>query len=200
MPPAGFEPAISALKGLRPRPLDDEGANLLGLYGLDSPRLRYAPKVPVSWLEQLYRRDALGVRDYEMLEKVGARLYERCRDVLMVSDSRVDCPACGTQMQVPWIGHRADEVSSCPSCGWSVTAGVFHASFEHQDLLGMNALADFIAFVTQYPRAQGYRERMLLVDRLLHAVHVGGNPAVRNLVEGRPRDVLDRLDHLAGLR
>ena len=25
VPPAGFEPAISALKGLRPRPLDDEG-------------------------------------------------------------------------------------------------------------------------------------------------------------------------------
>src|SRR5262249_51973412 len=26
VPPAGFEPAISALKGLRPGPLDDEGA------------------------------------------------------------------------------------------------------------------------------------------------------------------------------
>jgi hypothetical protein len=26
VPPAGFEPAISALKGLRPRPLDDEGS------------------------------------------------------------------------------------------------------------------------------------------------------------------------------
>src|SRR5437763_16664069 len=32
VPPAGFEPAISALKGLRPGPLDDEGGlRLLGL-------------------------------------------------------------------------------------------------------------------------------------------------------------------------
>ena len=28
VPPAGFEPAISALKGLRPGPLDDRGGRL----------------------------------------------------------------------------------------------------------------------------------------------------------------------------
>ena len=103
-------------------------------------------------------------------------------------------------MQVPWIGHSAAEVSSCPGCGWSVTAGEFHASFEHQDLLGMNARGAFMDFVDAYPRARTYSERMLLIDRLVHAVHEGGNPAVRNLVEGNPRDVLDRLDRLAGRR
>lgn len=163
-------------------------------------RLRYAPKVPVAWLEQLYRRDALGVRDTELLEKVGVRLYERCQDILLVSDSRVICPECDREMRVTWVGHAADEVSVCPRCGWRITAGEFHNSFEHQDLLGMNALADFMAFVDAYPRARTYRERMVLVDRLVHAVHAGGNPAVRNLVEGRARDVLDRLDRLAGLK
>jgi hypothetical protein len=170
------------------------------LYGLTGMRPRYTPKVPVGWLERLYRRDALGVRDYEMLDKVGARLYARCRDILLVSDSRLVCPECGAEMQVPWIGHAASERSACPAgCGWSISAGEFHASFEHQDLLGMNALPAFIAFVADYPQAQGYRERMLLVDRLVHAVHGGGNPAVRNLVEGSPRNVLDRLDRLARL-
>jgi hypothetical protein len=32
-------------------------------------RLRFAPKIPVSWLEQLYRRDALGVRDDELMDR-----------------------------------------------------------------------------------------------------------------------------------
>jgi ribosomal protein L37AE/L43A len=163
-------------------------------------RLRYAPKVPVGWLEQLYRRDALGVRDTDLLAKVGVRLSARCQDVLLVSDSRVVCPECGTEMQVPWIGHPASEVSACPACGWSITAGEYHASFEHQDLLGTNALSDFMDFVDAFPRARSYRERMLLIDRLIHAVHAGGNPVVRNLVEGSPRDVLSRLDALAGLK
>ena len=161
--------------------------------------MRFAPKIPMSWLEQLYRRDALRVRDDELMDKVGARLYARCRDILLVSDSRLDCPECGAEMQVLWIGHRGDERSACPSCGLSITAGEFHRSFEHQDLLGMNALPSFLAFAVAYPRAASYRERMLLVDRLLHAVHSGGNPAVRNLVEGAPRDVLAKLDRLARL-
>ena len=129
VPPAGFEPAISALKGLRPGPLDDGGSPRERLYGLGLMRLRFAPKIPVSWLEQLYRRDALGVRDDELMDKVGARLYARCRDILLVSDSRLDCPECGAQMQVLWIGHRADERSACPSCGLSITAGEFHRKF-----------------------------------------------------------------------
>jgi len=162
-------------------------------------RLRFAPKIPVSWLEQLYRRDALGVRDDELMDKVGARLYARCRDILLVSDSRLDCPECGAQMQVLWIGHRADERSACPSCGLSITADEFHKSFEHQDLLGMNAKPAFMAFVAGYPAAQGYRQKLLLIDRLVHAVHSGGNLAVRNLVEGAPRDVLAKLDRLARL-
>src|SRR5215207_7402269 len=163
-------------------------------------RPRFAPKVPVSWLEQLYRRDALGVRDTDLLDKVGARLFARCQDALRVSDSRVLCPECGTEMQVPWIGHEPSEVSACPGCGWRISAGEFHASFEHQGLLAMNARLDFMAFVDAFPRARSYRERMLLIDRLVHAVHAGGNAVVRNLVEGRPRDVLDRLDRLAGMR
>jgi hypothetical protein len=33
--PAGFEPAISALRGLRPRPLDDGAALLVGGVGFE---------------------------------------------------------------------------------------------------------------------------------------------------------------------
>ena len=51
------------------------------------PRLRFAPKVPLAWIVQLYRRDGLGIQDTELLDKVGGRLYTRCIDVLAVSDS-----------------------------------------------------------------------------------------------------------------
>ena len=146
---------------------------------------------------QLYRRDALGIQDDELLENLGRRFYARCLDVLMVTDSQVVCVECGTRFEVLWIAQPPERIFSCPTCGWSLSAGDYHASFEHQDLLGGNARAAFERFVEDYPRAQGYGQRMLIVDRLVHALHVSGNTVLRNLVEGRPAQVLAALDALA---
>ena len=174
-------------------------AHIIDGMGGPQPLPRFAPKVPAGWIVQLYRRDALGIQDWELLDKVGARLYARCLEVLAVSDSLVRCPQCGTEFEVPWIGQPADRVASCPSCNWSVSPGVYHARFEHQDLLGGNARGAFTTFVEEYPRARSYAERMLIVDRLVHAVHVSGNTVVRNLIEGHPRHVLAILDGLAAV-
>ena len=87
MPPTGFEPVISALKGLRPGPLDDGGA-VASDCNLCAMRLRFAPKVPVGWLERLYRWDALGIQDEELLEKVAARLYARDQRPLCIRGVR----------------------------------------------------------------------------------------------------------------
>ncbi len=160
-------------------------------------RVQHAPKVPIGWIVQLYQRDALGIRDDEMVDRVGWRLYERCRAVLLVSDSRVACPVCQTLFPVPWVGQPPNRVSVCPGCGWSITARTFHESFEHQDLNGGNAREAFEEYLERYDRATGYRERMLAIDRVIHALHRSGGLAARNLLEGRPRQVLAILDELA---
>src|ERR1700730_2180772 len=138
-----------------------------------SERLRFAPKLPVAWIVQLYRRDALQLQDDELVDKVGGRLYARCLDILMVSDGRLACPECQTEIHVPWIGESAARVAQCPHCTWSITAGAFHASFEHQDLLGINARSAFAEFVEGYPEARGYPARMLLIGRLVQAGYAG---------------------------
>jgi hypothetical protein len=161
-------------------------------------RPRYAPKVPVGWIVQLYRSDALGVHDAELVDKVGWRLHARCHDVLMVSASQVACPLCHSVFAVPWIGQPEDGVSLCPGCGWSITAGAYHASFRHQDLLGGNARPAFEHYEASFPTARSDGERMLLIDRLVHALHTTGGLAARNLLEGHPRQVLAALDALAG--
>ena len=43
-------------------------------------------------------------------------------------------------------------------------------------------------------------QRMLAVDRLVLAMHASGNTVMRNLVEGRPRQVLAVLDALGARR
>jgi hypothetical protein len=148
---------------------------------------------------QLYRRDSLGIQDTELMDKVGGRLYARCLDILDTSDSRVRCPVCQTRFEVQWMGLPAERQARCAGCGWSISAGEFHARFEHQDLLGTNARPAFASFVADFPRAHSYWQRMLVVDRLVHAVHVSGNTVVRNLIEGRPRQVLSILDSLAAV-
>ena len=159
--------------------------------------LSYAPKVPLGWILRLYRTDALGVHDNDLAEQVGWRIYARCHDVLMVTNSHVICPRCQVEFAVCWIGVSEDRISTCPGCGWQITAAAYHAGFRHQDLLG-HAGTEFTAFVARFPTAQTYAERLVLIDRVVHAVHVTGGVAARNLLEGRSRQVLAQLDALAG--
>lgn len=160
-------------------------------------RIRWAPKLPVAKLIRLYKADAAGLHDEELLADVGWRLYERCQGVVLASGSKVACPACGTEVNIPGFDRPPDSVAVCP-CGWQTTAQEFRASVRHQDLLGMMAYKAFARFVARYPAAHGYRDRLLLVDQLIHATHVSGNTACRNLFEGRrPRLLVEELDAIS---
>ena len=117
--------------------------------------------------------------------------------MLLASDCRVQCPEWGAVVDVPWIGEPEDRRAQCPTCGWSITAGEYHASFAHRDLNGIGAREAFALYVDRFPQLTSYGERMMSIDRLVHAVHTTGGLAARNLFEGRPRDVIATLDALA---
>ena len=160
-------------------------------------RIRWAPKLPVAMIVRLYEADAKRVHDDNLLEDVGWRLHARCTDVLLVSDSKVVCPECRATFEVPWIGKPDDRVSTCGGCGWTITAGDYHDTFRHRDLYGIGARSAFAEYAGRFPRLTTYRDKMLAIDRLVHAVHKSGNLAARNLFEGRARDVVATLDALA---
>jgi predicted RNA-binding Zn-ribbon protein involved in translation (DUF1610 family) len=146
---------------------------------------------------RLHTADAELLRDDELVDDVGWRLLARCQDVLLVTDSKVICPDCGTTFDVPWIGQPDDRVSSCPKCGWAITSKQYHRTFEHRDLNGAGAREAFVDYVSRFPRLRTYAEKMMAIDRLVHAVHKTGGVATRNLFEGRARVVLETLDALA---
>jgi predicted Zn-ribbon and HTH transcriptional regulator len=160
-------------------------------------RIRWAPKIRVETIVRLYTADAEMRHDDELVDDLGWRLLARAQDVLLVSDSKAVCPDCGTTFAVAWIGEQGEHPSSCPTCGWRITAADYHASFEHRDLNGAGARDAFAEYVAGFPRLTTYAERMMAIDRLVHAVHTTGGLAARNLFEGRARDVLATLDSLA---
>jgi predicted RNA-binding Zn-ribbon protein involved in translation (DUF1610 family) len=165
-----------------------------------SRRVRWAPKLPVAKIVRLYETDARLVRDDTLVDDVGWRLHARCQDLLLVTDSKVVCPDCGTTFAVPWIGEPPDRTSVCPSCGWSITAAEYHATFEHRDLMGTGAREAFAEYATRFPRLETYSQKMLAIDLLVHTVHTTGGVAARNLFEGRAREVMATLDSLAAGR
>jgi hypothetical protein len=168
----------------------------------DELRIRWAPKLRTDRLVCLYESDAKGMLDAELVDEVGWRLWERLADVVRVTRGLVRCPSCGTEFNARrHLGDPPDAVSSCPGCSWQVTAGDWHGSWEHRDLNGH--CPDFEYFVTKFPTASTPKARMMLIDRVVHALHdsarddLSGNFAARNFLEGsRPR-IVALLDELA---
>jgi len=136
-------------------------------------RPRWAPKLLVALIARLYRTDAAGIRDDELLNDVGWRLHGRCRSLTLVTSRRMACPECRTEFAAPPLRSPADTYADCPTCRWSITAADYRASWRHRDLMcpGLPVVAEF---VDRWPRLTGYVDRLLLVDRLVHAVHATG--------------------------
>lgn len=167
------------------------------------PHIQWAPRLRRSRLYQIYKNDALGAVDEELIAAVGFDLLQRCRSILMVSSAReLDCPRCGLRITSPQRWSRERPIL-CPSCGWSATYGQFRDSWRKQDLIGGNAVRVFQSFVDSYPAARSAAERMVLIDQLIHAFHsfnkgrTTGRPVAGMLIEGSFGEVMEFLDRLS---
>ncbi len=163
----------------------------------------WAPRVPQARIRRLYVLDAQGIYDDELLDEVGWTLRARCQSFIAAVEAvrgRVTCPSCGTIVR-----HRAtpDEVLRCPTCQWEVPWPVYFKTIQHHQLSGADpVLAQFRDFVDRFPSAELPREKMLLIDRLIHGFHYyvafGPTRAVAvNLIEGRLHEVVDFLDSIS---
>ncbi len=177
-------------------------------------KIRWAPKVRPEKIRQLYERDSLGIVDDDLIDDVGLALHARCESIVLVNDGMVKCPRCTTVFKV----HRTyrertrgeppgdpEGVVPCPrpGCGWEMTRGQWGQSWRHRELHAGWGLAPIRDYAERYPLAVGPRQRMLLIDRLLHAFHhdlrnaAPHRSVAHNLIEGNHRQALALLDSLA---
>ena len=91
----------------------------------------------------------------------------------------------------------------CDACGWSLTWGEYHKSYKRQQLHGGAATPAFEAFVARWPQAHTPRDKLLVIDALVHACHVSlqhgvaSRPAAVNVIEGTMGELLRFLNDLA---
>jgi hypothetical protein len=155
--------------------------------------IRWAPKLRSDRLVRLYESDAAGMLDADLVDDVGWRLWERLADVQRVMRRLVRCPTCRTDLVV-----QAD--TTCPACGWQVTEAEWEASTRKRDLFG--TCPDYERYVEAFPRATTPKARMLLIDEVVHALHVStrgeaSNFAARNFIEGSRPKIVALLEELA---
>jgi hypothetical protein len=180
--------------------------------------IRWAPRVPRAAIKRLYQSDAAGRLDEELLDEVFFGFLARCRSIVTVTDAafgRVACPRCGTvvprRVRAPGgvaardgQGEKA-ELLRCPACDWSTTWGAYHRSYRDKQLMGGNAIGVFREFVRRAEGTGSARDRMILVDWIVHEAHkttLAGElefhrPTAVNLIEGRMRELIVFLDELA---
>jgi len=171
-------------------------------------RIKWAPKVPQRKIRRLYELEAKGIIDEELIDEVVYALYARCESILAVtqaSKGRVKCPVCGNIILRKVLGKGSrDEILECDRCSWQITWGDYHKTYNKKQLHGGNAVEIFRNFVERLPRAERPREKMLLIDGLLHEFHTFQKensiqytrPVAANLIEGTMTEVIRFLDEL----
>jgi hypothetical protein len=165
--------------------------------------LRWEPRVAPEKIRRLYETDARGILDEELLDDVAFALYARCLSILTVTEAicerRLRCPYCS---HIILLGDARTEFIQCPACAWQTRPAAFRQSYRNKRLGGFGAIDAFRAYVERFSGSRSPQERMLLIDRLIHAMHNElaqrvQRPAAVNLIEGSIQTVVDLLEGLA---
>jgi hypothetical protein len=167
-----------------------------------SVKIRWAPRLRPQLLRRLYDSDAEGLQDMELCDEVGMILYMRCRTFALVYRNEVECPRCHTIFVV-----SPQDQSHCPrkDCDWYTTHREYAASIRNHYAFPGKAIDAFLSFHRRYPHVRTYRDKMLLIDQLIHSFHVNektGTPTksvASKLFEGNKKAVVRFLDDLSAL-
>ena len=168
-------------------------------------KIKWEPRIKPELIQKLYQTDALGIQDTELCDEVGMRLYLRCQTIVRVKNDEVVCPRCGAVFVIQ-TSHK-EAVTLCPTkgCEWHTTRLEYQQSWSKKRIWGANAIPAFEEFYDRYPKLRTYKDKMLLIDKLIHSFHwdlklnLPNRSAANNLIEGNHDQVVAFLDQLSGI-
>ncbi|MHA1729375.1 MAG: hypothetical protein ACTSWY_11665 [Promethearchaeota archaeon] len=156
---------------------------------LQGETIKWSPRVQQYKIRLLYEKDAKGIIDEELINEVAFSFFARCNDILTVTEAhqgRARCVKCGSIIRHHWDKKK---LMKCKNCSWEITWGAYFKSYQGKQLHGGGALNAFKTFVNGLPKARDAREKMVLIDRLIHEAHQWDNPKLTEEVFTRPAAV-----------
>lgn len=167
--------------------------------------MKWASRVSANKIRRLYESEARGHLDEALLEDVMAALYLRCESIIDVFEARFDgiikCPNCASKFRRN--KKQNNEELICPDCGWKGNWDEYFRSFQHKQLSGAEPVVKAMReYIQKYKAARTNRDKILLVDRLIHAHHISQKlyptrPVAVNLINGTLTEAIALLDGLA---
>ena len=170
-------------------------------------KVRWAERVSPHKIHRLYESDARGILDEDLLNEVGYGIYACCQESLELGEAtrgRVKCRACGSIIVRRLVNGQFDEaeVLKCSACGWEVACSDYHKSLLRKiPARPYEPDKVFETFVKQWPLAGTPREKLLLIDRLIHEWHMHyravGWPLGTSIVKATAEQMIELLEGLA---
>jgi hypothetical protein len=131
----------------------------------------WAPRLSKLQIQRLYQSVGRDLLDEELVDDVGFSLYSRCISMLQVSEAirgNPPCPRCDTTAQ---LDHEPVRFVRCANCGWMCPWELYQKTYQHKWLFA-GGLEPFVKdYVRRFPATHSHRERMLLIDNLIHRFH-----------------------------
>lgn len=165
-------------------------------------RPTWASRIPRHKIAELYKKDALGIHDEELIDEVGIGLLVRIEHIFRAKAANsglASCPLCRCE-----IPHDFDPafLLRCDSCNWELAWTEYQKSFRGKHLIAAGMTAFLKEYVEKYRTARSPQEKMILIDTLIHRYHwelEGGltGPGARDLIGGKPSEIIDFLNHLS---
>ena len=133
--------------------------------------IRWAARLQPALLKRLYDADAQGMHDAELCDEVAYHLWLRCETIVMVARNEVCCPRCGTPFAIDTAAPQTVTVCPQEDCGWHTTHHDYHLSWRKRRIWGHNAISFFEEYYEKYDPNLPYKEKLFLIDRLIHQFH-----------------------------
>ncbi len=165
-------------------------------------RPTWAGRIPRRKIAELYKKDALGIHDEELIDDVGIGLLVRIEHIFRARDANsglAGCPLCRCE-----IPHDFDPafLLRCETCNWELTWAEYQKSYRGKHLIASGMTAFLKEYVEKYIIARSPQQKMILIDTLIHRYHwelEGGltGPGARDLIAGKTNEIIDFLNHLS---
>ncbi|MDR0896474.1 MAG: hypothetical protein LBN04_01320 [Oscillospiraceae bacterium] len=183
------------------RKKDELDAILSNINGDKLNQFHWSPRVPLAYLKRLYKDDAKMFFNDDLVDEVGYMLYARClqgRDErLLANEGKLKCHHCGKI-----LSKTNSPLLQC-DCGYSYIFREYMRSFNENGMPSRSATPFFNEFVNKWPFAKEYREKMRLIDEVIHQCHLNMLSGVTrgfagmNLFEGSKREINELILALA---
>ncbi len=165
-------------------------------------RPTWAGRVPRHKIAELYKKEALGICDGVLIDDVGIGLLVRIEHIFRARKANsglANCPLC--QSEIPHAFEPAF-LLRCEACNWELAWAEFQKSFQGKHLIASGMTSFLKEYVEKYRVARSPQEKLILIDTLIHRYHwelKGGltGPGARDLIGGKPSEVIDFLNHLS---